>query len=177
METNTKPSSDRVQNSKIHDNAAKLVFGDSLLCAQFLNGYTDIPLFKDIKPEDIEDISSQFLPLFQESRDSGAVKRIRIADSEIYLIALIEHQSQTDFDMSFRLLRYMVFIWTDYANTQEKLHPNITKSKAFRYPPILPIIYYEGTGEWTAALNFKERVFLSDIFEEYIPDFKYQVFL
>lgn len=175
METNTKPSSDRVQNSKIHDNAAKLVFGDSLLCAQFLNGYTDIPLFKDIKPEDIEDISSQFLPLFQESRDSGAVKRIRIADSEIYLIALIEHQSQTDFDMSFRLLRYMVFIWTDYANTQEKLHPNITKSKAFRYPPILPIIYYEGTGEWTAALNFKERVFLSDIFEEYIPDFKYQV--
>lgn len=175
METNTKTISNGVQNSKMHDNAAKLVFGDPTLCAQFLKSYTDIPLFKDIKPEDIEDISSQFLPLFQESRDSDVVKKIRISDSEMYLIALIEHQSQNDFDMSFRLLRYMVFIWTNYANAQEKLHPNITKSKDFLYPPILPIIYYEGSGEWTAALNFKDRVFLSDIFEEYILDFKYQV--
>lgn len=175
METNTKTISNGVQNSKMHDNAAKLVFGDPTLCAQFLKSYTDIPLFKDIKPEDIENISSQFLPLFQESRDSDVVKKIRISDSEMYLIALIEHQSQNDFDMSFRLLRYMIFIWTDYANAQEKLHPNITKSKDFLYPPILPIIYYEGSGEWTVALNFKDRVFLSDILEEYILDFKYQV--
>ena len=175
METTNKTTEYGVHNSKIHDNAAKIVFGDSTLCAQFLKGYTDIPFFTNIKPEDIEDVSSHFIPLFQESRDSDIVKKIQIDNTELYLIALIEHQSEADADMSFRLLRYMVYVWTDYAATQEKLHPGITKSKDFLYPPILPIIYYEGTGQWTSALHFKDRVFMSDIFEEFIPDYKYLV--
>lgn len=175
METTNKTTEHGVHNSKIHDNAAKIVFGDSTLCAQFLKGYTDIPFFMNIKPEDIEDVSSHFIPLFQESRDSDIVKKIQIENTELYLIALIEHQSEADADMSFRLLRYMVYVWTDYTATQEKLHPGITKSKDFLYPPILPIIYYEGTGQWTSALHFKDRVFMSDIFEEFIPDYKYLI--
>ena len=175
METNNTTTSNGVQNSHTKDNAAKIVFGDPVLCAQFLKGYTDIPLFKEIKPEDIENVSSHFLPLFQESRDSDTVNKIRIGDFEIYLIALIEHQSENDFDMSFRILRYIVFIWTDYAAQQEKLHKGITKSKAFLYPPILPIVYYEGTNTWSAPLNFKNRVFLSDAFGDYIPSFNYLV--
>ena len=114
METNNTTTSNGVHNAHAKDNAAKIVFGDPVLCAQFLKGYTDIPLFKEIKPEDIENVSSHFLPLFQESRDSDTVNKIRIGDFEIYLIALIEHQSENDFDMSFRILRYIVFIWTDY---------------------------------------------------------------
>ena len=57
METTNKTTEHGVHNSKIHDNAAKIVFGDSTLCAQFLKGYTDIPFFTNIKPEDIEDVS------------------------------------------------------------------------------------------------------------------------
>ena len=172
METNNTTTSNGVQNSHTKDNAAKIVFGDPVLCAQFLKGYTDIPLFKEIKPEDIENVSSHFLPLFQESRDSDTVNKIRIGDSEIYLIALIEHQSENDFDMSFQILRY---IGTDYATQQEKLHKGITKSKSFLYPPILPIVYYEGTSTWSAPLNFKDRVFLSDVLGDYIPSFNYLV--
>ena len=71
----------------------------------------------NIKPEDIEDVSSHFIPLFQESRDSDIVKKIQIDNTELYLIALIEHQSEADADMSFRLLRYMVYVWTDYTAT------------------------------------------------------------
>lgn len=49
METNNTPTSNGVQNSHTKDNAAKIVFGDPVLCAQFLKGYTDIPLFKEDK--------------------------------------------------------------------------------------------------------------------------------
>ena len=66
---------------------------------------------------------------------------------ELYLIALIEHQSEADADMSFRLLRPMVYVWTDYAATQENSSWNYAPSQDFLYPPILPIIYYEGTGQ------------------------------
>ena len=45
-----------------------------ILCAQFLRGYTDLEILKNIRPEDIEDISERFLPLWQENRDSDSVK-------------------------------------------------------------------------------------------------------
>ena len=47
--------------------------------------------------------------------------------------------------------------------------------KEFQYPPILPIVYYEGTGEWTAAYHLKDRIFMIDIFQKYIPDFTYEL--
>ena len=31
-----------------------------ILCAQFLRGYTDLEILKNIRPEDIEDISERF---------------------------------------------------------------------------------------------------------------------
>ena len=51
----------------------------------------------------------------------------------------------------------------------------ITKRKGFRYPPILPIVFYDGPGAWTAAVNFQERVYLNETLGEYIPSFRYLV--
>ncbi|MBO5070467.1 MAG: Rpn family recombination-promoting nuclease/putative transposase, partial [Roseburia sp.] len=133
----------------------------------------DIEMLKNVQPEDIEDISERFLPMWQEGRDSDTVKKIKLDGESLYLIAIIEHQSDVFYDMAFKILRYMVMVLTDYEAEQEKLHPNITKTKEFKYPPILPIVYYEGTENWTAVKNFKERVHLSDVFEKYIPDFEY----
>ena len=67
-----------VNNTKAHDNGAKLIFDDPILCAQFLRGYTNIELLKDVQPEDIEDISERFLPMWQEGRDSDSVKKGRL---------------------------------------------------------------------------------------------------
>ena len=34
------------------------------------------------------------------------------------------------------------------------------------------IIYYDGVPNWTASLRLKERIYLSDIFSEFIPDYE-----
>ena len=47
------------------------------------------------------------------------------------------------------------------------------KTKEFRYPPILPVVYHEGSDTWTAPMHLKDRIFMHEIFEEYIPDFTY----
>ena len=173
---------DRTDNNKIRNTKPKdrkLIFDNHILCAQFLRGYTDVELLKNVEPEDIEDISERFLWMWQEGRDSDSVKRIRVKGvpgvDTIFLIALIEHQSKVDFDMSFRILRYIVQILTDYAEEQEKKQKGITKTKGFRYPPILPVVFYDGPGNWTAETSFRERVYLNDILGEYIPDFHYIV--
>lgn len=175
--TNTKKAGKRrnqvIHNRKVSDNAAKLMFGDSILCAEFLRNYVDIDLLKDVRPEDIEDISERFLPLWQEGRDSDSVKKICINGMPVFLITIIEHQSKVCYDMAFRMLRYIVMVLTDYADEQERTDRGSTEWKDFKYPPILPIVYYEGTGEWTAVRNFADRVYYNDILGKYIPSFEY----
>ena len=170
---NTQP----VQNTKYRDSSAKIIFDDPILCAQFLRGYVNIPLLKDVQPEDIEDETERFVHLFTEERDSDVVKRIRLKggrNNEIpfYLISLIEHKSDVDYNVVMQILRYIVFIWEDYEKEQERKQAGISRTKAFRYPPVLPIVYYEGTGKWTAASKLRERVYLSDMLGEYIPDYR-----
>ena len=77
--------------------------------------------------------------------------------------------------MAFKLLRYTVMVLTDYEREEEKKRPGITRKKEFRYPPIIPIVYYEGTSQWTAVRHFKERVYLNEVLGKYIPDFEYLV--
>ena len=66
----------------------------------------------------------------------------------------------------------MVFIWEDYEKEMERRQPNISKTKDFKYPPILPIVFYDGYDNWTAATRLHERVLLSDILGKYIPDYQ-----
>lgn len=166
-----------VENTKFRDSSAKLIFKDPILCAQFLRSYVDIPLLKNVRPEDIEDETERFVHLFTEERDSDVVKRITLNNGEhsgipFYLISLIEHKSNVSYNTVMQIFRYMAFIWEYYEKEQERKQKGISKTKNFRYPPILPIVYYEGTEKWTAVTRLHERVLFSDVLGEYIPDYR-----
>ncbi len=163
-----------ISNSKVRDSGAKLIFGDAMLCAQFIRDYIDLPYMKDVQPEDIEDVSSQFVPLFEAERNADRVKRIQIQGKKpFFIISLIEHKTDVEYDVCMQIFRYMIYIWEDYAKEEEKRCKGITHRKDFKYPPILPIVYYEGKDTWTAPLNFHSRVEHGDVFGKYIPDFQY----
>lgn len=176
-------SEDVILNSKVRDSGGKAIFADNELCAQFVRDYVDIPELKQVTAEDIEDVSSQFVALFAEERNADRVKRIRLKTGEkdsngeekppVFLISLIEHKTKVEYNICMQIFRYMVYIWESYEKEMEKQREGISKLKEFLYPPILPIVYYEGVDRWTAPMNFKDRVDRSDIFGEYIPDFKY----
>ncbi len=163
-----------LHNSKTRDSSSKLIFKDPILCAQFLRGYVDIPLLKDVQPEDIEDVTERYVHMFVEERNSDVVKKVHRngEDTPFYLISLIEHKSDVDYNVVMQVFRYMVFIWEDYEKEMEKTHPGISRTKEFQYPPILPIVFYDGISEWTAPLKLHGRVFYSDILGEYIPDYQ-----
>lgn len=55
-------------NTKYRDSSGKIIFEDPVLCSQFLRGYTDISVLKDVKPEDIEDVTERYVHLFTEER-------------------------------------------------------------------------------------------------------------
>jgi hypothetical protein len=133
-------------------------------------------MFKNIEPSDIEDISERFLPLFSDNKDSDTVKRIRLKnDSPFFVISIVEHESKVNFRASFKLLQYITLVLNDYEKDVSKTQKNIINTKDFKYPPILPIVFYDGDSEWTAEINFLQKTEMSTIFEKYIPKFEYEL--
>ncbi|WP_408072047.1 Rpn family recombination-promoting nuclease/putative transposase [Butyrivibrio sp. JL13D10] len=165
----------QIGNSKLADSGAKLIFENPTLCSQLLRDYSGIELLKDIKPEDIEDITERFIPMFTEERDADVVKKVHVPNGNDIFITLIEHKSSVDYNVIMQILRYMVYIWEDYEKQQENINKNISRTKGFKYPPIIPVVYYEGKAKWDAAEKLIERIALSDVFQQFIPDFKYHL--
>lgn len=161
-----------LDNRHYRDSSSKTIFKDPILCSQFLRNYVDIPMLKDVQPEDIEDVTERFVHLFVEERDSDIVKKVHLKNNSFYLISLIEHKSDVDYNVVMQVFRYITFIWEDYENEQEKNHTGISKTKGFRYPPVLPVVFYDGVDNWTAATSLHERVLFSDILGKYIPDYQ-----
>lgn len=165
-----------VLNEKARDSAGKVIFDDSILCAQFLNDYVKVLGDITVYPENIEDVSERYVPLSAEERNSDIVKKIKIPNKvPFYFISLIEHKTKVDYNVGIQIFRYIYQIWEDYEKEMEKEHKGISKTKDFKYPPVIPIVYYEGKQRWTAPLQLKEKIAMQEVFGEMIPNFAYQL--
>ena len=157
------------------------IFHSKELTSQFLRDYTGISLFKDIKPEDIEDVSERYHAFLGVEYEADTIKKVYLRSKdgtinrEVYVIPLIEHKSSVDYDVAMQILYYMSVIWHDYKSARNKEQKNCNKRKNFRYPLIIPIVYYEGAGKWTAGMHLRDRIEFAEEMKEYIPDFKYHV--
>ena len=108
--------------SKVKDRSSKLIFSDPILCAQFMRGYVDIPILKDVQLEDIEDVTNRYLHMFTEERnyDSGSRVKTRINGMPFLIIFIIEHMPNVDYNV-------VMQIWT----ASNKLHDRILFSDVF----------------------------------------------
>jgi hypothetical protein len=156
------------------DDGFKLILGNHDLFVQFLHDFVKVDMLKDVAPDDIEDITERFIMMGLDSKEGDTVKRINLKGKEpLYVIGIVEHQQSVNYRMSFRLLQYSVFIWSDYEKEQNALREGAAELKDFRYPPIIPMVYYTGESAWTSPVNFFDKVYFHDVFERYIPKFEY----
>lgn len=57
----------------------------------------------------------------------------------------------------------------------ERIKPGIIRRKSFRYPVIIPVVYYEGKASWSAERSLRGRISKGDMFAKWMPDFTYEV--
>ncbi|MFP3042382.1 Rpn family recombination-promoting nuclease/putative transposase [Treponema primitia] len=158
------------------DNSVKLILGNHELFVEFLRDFIPIDLLKDIHPDDIEDLTERFLPLFQDGQDSDTVKRINLkGKAPLFVIAIVEHESKVNFRSSFKMLQYICLVLDNYEKEVNQETKGISSTKDFHYPPVLPVVFYDGPGPWTAELNFLNRTDLNEVFHKYIPKFEYEL--
>ncbi len=170
---------DGIPVSKIRNANSRTIFGNATLACQFLRGYTGFPFFSDIKPEDIEDVTEHYRAFLGVEFEADTVKKVSVRlegrEQEVYVISLIEHKSNVDYDIAMQLLRYMTVIWYDYKKSRNSVQENASSRKSFRYPLIIPIVYYEGSEKWTADMRLSDRIQCSELALAYVPDFTYRV--
>lgn len=174
-------------NRQFRDSSSKLIFGDNILCSQFLRNYADMDILRNIQPEDIEDVTERYSHYFTSERESDVVKKVDISKYlpinkdenplglPLYIVSLIEHKTKVEYNVGMQILRYTIYIWEDYEKEMEKRYPHISDRKDFRYPPVFPIVYYEGTGRWTASRDIADRILCKELLDDYLPHFKYQM--
>ena len=96
-------------------------------------------------------------------------------DNSLKLI-LDEHESKVNYRASFKMLQYIMLVLDDYEKEVNKASGSkISYTKNFKFPPVLPIIFYDGQGKWTAETDFLQKTELNEIFHKYIPKFEYEL--
>ncbi len=66
-----------------------MIFGDKILSCQFFRDYADLEILRNIQPEDIEDVSERYVPL--------------------YIVSLIEPKTKVKYNVAMQMLRYMIY--------------------------------------------------------------------
>jgi hypothetical protein len=84
----------------------------------------------------------------------------------IEVFILLEHQSEPDELMVFRVLRYVILIYERQMATWLQRHTNL---RGFRFHPVLPIVFYWGTRSWPALTPMPALVHQGELFGRQLP--------
>ena len=155
-----------------HDKGYKRIFKIKKNFLDFIKKYVAMDWMAELTVDDIELVDKEFITDQFETYESDFVYKIHVKNNEIYMFFLQELQSKNDFSMPFRLLVYMTAIWLDYFKNADK---NERTRKDFFFPPIFPLVLYNGKNRWTAKKSFKEMIKGRELLEEYVLDFRYQL--
>ncbi len=127
----------------IHDAMYRDLLNDKKeLCAFFKNFIN-----YDISCNEISKYNTSFITNEYSSRYTDVIYKLQ--NKPVYI--LIEHQSYIDYSISYRIFDYYSLILRDTVD-KDKLN-----KKDYKFPLIIPIVFYTGTKNWKLIPNVKEK--------------------
>jgi predicted transposase YdaD len=153
-----------------HDKGYKTLFSYREIFLELLDSFVTQGWISQLDRKSVIRIDKSFTSLVAGNKDADLVYRLKVKGKDVIFYLLFELQATVDFQMPFRLLEYMVEIWRDYL---KGIDPNEVRRKGHRFPMIVPMVLYNGVYNWTACRSFKETLEGTDLFGEYVVDFKY----
>ena len=91
---------------------------------------------------------------------------------KVIFYVLLELQSSVDYRMPYRLLLYIVEILRYYYN-----HADVNEREliGFKFPAVVPIVFYSGKDRWTAPTSLREMFDGYGRFGDALVDFSYSL--
>ena len=132
-----------------HDAAYKRFFRNRDMVASLLRSFVPEPFIADLDFETLEPYPTAHVTDDFRERHNDSIWRVRWKDRDLYLLFLLEYQSDEDWWMAVRILAYTALLWQD-----------LIKEGAIRrgdtLPPVFPLVLYNGNKAWRAPTDVAE---------------------
>jgi hypothetical protein len=130
-----------------HDAAYKHLFTQPRMVQDLLEGFAAQGWSETLDLESVTALPASYVGHDLRQRHGDLVWRVRFRDDRwLYLVLLLEFQSNVDRSMAVRMLTYTGL-----------LHQRLIDEGVLRehgaLPPVLPIVIYNGRGPWTAPTD------------------------
>ena len=135
----------------MHDPIYKRLFAFPRMVGDLLRAVGDPAWLGDVDWDTLERLSAEHVGDSGQQRLGDAAWRIRFRNGWLYLLVLLEFQSRNDPRMALRNLEYTALLYGDLARRGELGAPG-------RWPPVLPVVLYNGDAPWAAALEMRDLV-------------------
>ncbi|MGV8149951.1 MAG: Rpn family recombination-promoting nuclease/putative transposase [Alkaliphilus sp.] len=153
-----------------HDTGYKYLLTSKRIFKEMLDSFVKEGWVDKVDADTLRlDNKTYILPDFSK-KESDLVYHLTIEGQEVVFYILLELQSTIDFQMPHRLLFYMIEIWRHFL---KNIPEGETKRKGFRLPAIVPMVLYNGDGEWTIPQNYRELLSGQELFADHVLNFKY----
>ena len=133
----------------MHDPIYKRLFAFPRMVGDLLRAVGDPDWLGDVDWGTLEKLSAEHVGDSGQRRLGDAAWRVRFSNGWLYLLVLLEFQSRSDARMALRNLEYTALLYGDLARRGELGAPG-------RWPPVLPVVLYNGDTPWTAALEMRD---------------------
>ena len=169
-----------------HDRAFKLIMKHREVSVPYLRSKLPQSLADRGHWDDLEFIPIEFLDKhFREQRSDLLLKLPYGKTESCYIHLLFESQRTHDRTMPWRLLKYMVSIWTNIEQKRKGLRneqkeqeiPVSERVSIYPLPSVFPVVIYNGKETWTTSKSLaKSGLFdIAHGMKPFFPDFQHEL--
>ena len=150
-----------------HDNSYTQLFSNPRMVKDLIQGFVQESWVKELDFNTLEPVATKHLSEDWWKRDNDVIWRLRWKDKWFYIYLLLEFQSTIDDFMGIRCMVYTGLLYQEIIK-KEKL------TKKDKLPPVLPIVVYNGSKSWDAAVEVYELIETVPVeLAKYLPHFHY----
>lgn len=157
-----------------HDKRLRELFHNKKAFVSLLKDCVREPWIDDLDIDSLQRKDTGFMTTDFEKREVDVLWEGTIDNGKdrVMFYALNENQSRVDYRMSYRLLIYMTEILRDYYNQSD---PKERKRKGFKFPVVVPIIFYTGRKKWSVSRHLKDMFAGYKRFGDSVLNFSYAI--
>ena len=135
----------------MHDPIYRRLFGFPRMVRDLLRAVGHPDWLGDVDLSTLERLSADHVGDSGQQRRGDAAWRVRFRNGWLYLLVLLEFQSTSDARVALRNLEYTTLLYRELERRRELGRPG-------RWPPVLPVVLYNGDAPWTGALEMRDLV-------------------
>ena len=134
-----------------HDETYKLIFSQRAAVAELVRSFVGEDLAGELDFDTLEALPTDRISGGLVQRQVDLLWKIRFRGTWIYLLILLEFQSESDHFMALRILTYICLTYEELIRRREV-------KAGDKLPPVLPVTIYNGRVRWGAATDISELI-------------------